>query len=260
MFDRQSVGGKKSRMADIITWSGLVLILIGVLLAIPDLVPFVMSRVRPPAVSEPDPPPPSTAEATPAPSVTPTPHFLLPAFGLRSEETPGAIPTPEVELPTPTPIPTGYSPTRIVIPVIDLDAPVKVIGWELVEGNGTTQAIWQVPAERAAGWHQGSAPLGLPGNTVLNGHNTGNGEVFRDLYQLEPGEQFTVYADEVPFEYVIEEKLFLPEAGEPLEIRIANAQYIQPTDDERVTLITCHPYNSLRYRLVIIARPVEPGA
>lgn len=256
MFDRQGIHRKRSRIADVITWSGLVLILLGVLLAVPDLAPFVMSRVRPSTASEPPPLAPTT-EPTPGPTVTATPHFLMPAFGLSSEETPGAIPTPDVELPTPTPIPTGYTPTRIVIPTISLDASVKMIGWELVESNGTTQAIWQVPAERVAGWHQGSAPLGLPGNTVLNGHNTGNGEVFRDLYQLEPGDLFTIYADQTPFEYEIAEKLFLPEAGEPLEVRMANARYIQTTDDERVTLVTCHPYNSLRYRLVIIARPVE---
>ena len=257
MFDRQGSGGRKSRIANIIAWSGMVLILIGVLLAVPDLAPFVMSRVRSPVASEPDPLLP-TAEPTLAPAVTSTPHYLMPAFGRRSEETPGAVPTPEVELPTPTPISTGYPPTRIVVPAIDLDAPVKMIGWELVESNGTTQAIWQVPAERVAGWHQGSAPLGRSGNTVLNGHNTGNGEVFRDLYRLEAGDRFTIYADETPFEYEIDEKLLLPEAGEPLEVRISNAQYIQPTDDERVTLVTCHPYNSLRYRLVIIARPFEP--
>lgn len=259
MFDRQGLDGKRSRIADVITWSGLALILLGVVLAVPSLAPFVMSRVGPSAASE-RPPIPPTAEPTPAPGVTSTPHFLMPAFGESSQETPGAIPTPASRPPTPTPAPTGHPPTRIVIPAIDLDAPVKLIGWDLVESNGTTQAIWQVPAERAAGWHQGSAPLGVPGNTVLNGHNAGNGEVFRDLYVLEPGERLTVYSDEDIFEYEIEEKLFLPEAGEPLEVRISNAQYIQPTADERVTLVTCHPYNSLRYRLVIIARPLEPDA
>jgi LPXTG-site transpeptidase (sortase) family protein len=259
MFDRQGVRGKRSRIADVITWSGLALILLGVVLAVPNLAPFVMSRVRSSTASEPAPLP-SVSAPTPAPTVTATPHFLMPAFGLRSEETPGVILTPELELPTPTPIPAGHAPTRIIIPAINLDAPVKMIGWELVESGGTTQAIWQVPAERTAGWHQGSAPLGLPGNTVLNGHNTGNGEVFRDLYLLGPGDQLTIHADETRFDYKIEERLLLPEAGEPLEVRISNARYIQPTADERVTLVTCHPYNSLRYRLLIIARPLEPDA
>ncbi len=44
---------------------------------------------------------------------------------------------------------------------------------------------------------------------------------------------------------------------QPLEVRQANARYIQPTDDERVTLVTCHPYGSTRFRLIVIARPAE---
>jgi sortase A len=123
--------------------------------------------------------------------------------------------------------------------------------------NGVEQAIWVVPAERAAGWHEGSAPLGLPGNTVLNGHNTTYGEVFRDLYMLESGDQIIFYSGSTALSYEVEEKLFLPEAGQPLEVRQQNARYIQPTHDERVTMVTCHPYNSLRFRLILIARPVD---
>jgi sortase (surface protein transpeptidase) len=38
-------------------------------------------------------------------------------------------------------------------------------------------------------------------------------------------------------------------------VRLRNAEYIAPTADERLTLVTCHPYGSLRNRLVIIAYP-----
>ena len=117
--------------------------------------------------------------------------------------------------------------------------------------------MWQVPAMRAAGWHVGSAPLGVPGNTVLSGHNTTHGEVFRDLYRLQAGDRVILYSESRPFVYEVAEVLILPEAGQPLEVRQANARYIQPTEDERVTLVTCHPYGSLRYRLVVIARPVR---
>ena len=47
------------------------------------------------------------------------------------------------------------------------------------------------------------------------------------------------------------------DAGLPLEVRVKNASYIQPTRDERLTLVTCHPYGSLRNRLIVIARPVS---
>jgi len=109
----------------------------------------------------------------------------------------------------------------------------------------------------AAGWHETSAPPGVGGNTVLNGHNTTYGEVFRDLYTLEVGDAITVYSGDTPHEYTVAEVLILPEAGQPLEVRIGNARYILPTDDERLTLVTCHPYGSLRYRLIVIARPAD---
>jgi LPXTG-site transpeptidase (sortase) family protein len=86
-------------------------------------------------------------------------------------------------------------------------------------------------------------------------HNTTNGEVFRDLYTLQAGDVITSYAGDIPHAYTVTEVLILPEAGQPLEVRIENARYILPTDDERLTLVTCHPYGSLRYRLIVIAHP-----
>jgi len=109
----------------------------------------------------------------------------------------------------------------------------------------------------AAGWHETSAPLGVPGNTVLNGHNTTHGEIFRDLYTLEVGDAIIVYSGDTLYAYAVTEILILPEGGQPLEVRIENARYILPTDDERLTLVTCHPYGSLRYRLIVIAHPTE---
>ena len=47
----------------------------------------------------------------------------------------------------------------------------------------------------------------------------------------------------------------LEEKGMPEEVRRSNAQWIAPTDDERVTLVTCWPYTSNTHRLVIVAKP-----
>jgi sortase A len=132
------------------------------------------------------------------------------------------------------------------------------VAWQIVETDGPSEAAWQVPDAYAAGWHETSVPLGIPGNTVLNGHNTTHGEVFRDLYTLKAGDVITVYAGKIPYTYAVTEVLILPEAGQPLEKRIENARYILPTDDERLTLVTCHPYGSLRYRLIVIAHPQSP--
>ncbi len=92
---------------------------------------------------------------------------------------------------------------------------------------------------------------------VLNGHNTTNGEIFRDLYTLKPGDEIIVFSEEISRTYAVSETLILPEAGQPLQVRLANASYVMPTGDERLTLVTCHPYGSLRNRLIVIATPPE---
>jgi LPXTG-site transpeptidase (sortase) family protein len=136
-----------------------------------------------------------------------------------------------------------------------VDAPVSPVSWQTIEVDGIEQAAWDVLNMYAAGWHDSSAPLGVLGNTVLNGHNTTYGEVFRDLYTLDAGDDIIVYSDDTPHSYAVTDVLILPEAGEPLEVRIENARYILPTDDERLTLVTCHPYGSLQNRLIVIAHP-----
>ncbi|MCX7681324.1 MAG: sortase [Anaerolineae bacterium] len=157
--------------------------------------------------------------------------------------------------PTVSPTPAPAIPTRIVIPAIGVDAPVVPVSVTVTIVEGQEYTTWAVPDMYAAGWHNTSAPPGVPGNTVLNGHNTTYGEVFRDLYRLKEGDSITVYAGESPYTYTVSSVLILPEAGQPIEVRLQNARYILPTEDERLTLVTCHPYGSLRYRLLIIALP-----
>jgi len=158
---------------------------------------------------------------------------------------------------TPTEVWQGTAPVTLTVPTIDLVAPVVPIGWKIERISGQDQAIWDVPDWRAAGWHEDTAPLGLPGNTVLNGHNTANGEVFRNLYKVEVGEQLLLTGEDGEvYVYDVGEKYILREAGQPLSVRQENARYIQGTPDERITLVTCHPYGSLANRLVVIAYPV----
>lgn len=197
------------------------------------------------------------------PTVTPT---LLPPTPTL---TPAAIPPTATAEPTPTrrptstptsiPQPTGIAPVEIRIPDIALEAPVVPIEWETVTAaDGTTQGVWLVPDWRAAGWHYTSAPLGVSGNTVLNGHNTTRGEVFRDLYRLtEDALVFVKGENHQSYVYRVEHIYILPEAGQPLNVRLENARYIQQTADERLTLVTCHPYGSTANRLVVIAYPTD---
>jgi len=152
----------------------------------------------------------------------------------------------------PTPV---APPTRLVIPAISVDARIVPISQRLVKEDGASLAVPRVPTRYAAGWHDGSAALGVPGNTVLSGHNAGYGEVFRDLYLLKVGDKIIAYSGNTPYLHTVSEVILLREEGRTVEARRRNARYVEQTSDERLTLVTCHPYGSLRYRLIVVAHP-----
>ena len=84
------------------------------------------------------------------------------------------------------------------------------------------------------------------------------GEKLAKRYGFKPGDQITIYSNNVPFRYEITMRKILPERGQPNDVRRANARWIQPTEDERITLITCWPYTSNTHRLIIVAKPLPP--
>lgn len=156
-------------------------------------------------------------------------------------------------------------PVRIVIPAIDLDAPVQPVS--PIVGKLTSQEQqepqneqvyrqWPVPDLFAAGWHADSARLGEIGNTVLNGHHNISGKVFGRLIDLEPGDVIQVYSKESLFIYLITNKMIFPERYQDIDARMTNAQWILPSQDERLTLITCWPELNNTHRLIIVARPI----
>ncbi len=215
------------------------------------------------------------ATPTPEPSTTPTrrPHTggptpaLLPDWTI-TPEAPTPTPTrlPATPLPptptlTPTPTPTSpppaeQAPTRIVAPAIDLDASVVEMGWEMIDQDGALVSEWIVP-EKAAGWHLNSSLPGHNENVVLSGHHNIAGKVFRYVVDLDPGDEITLYVNETPYVYLVTEKYILKESGMPLRVRQKNAQWIMPSGDERLTLVTCWPYEwpGNSHRVIVVARP-----
>lgn len=198
------------------------------------------------------------------------PSSQLPASrGAEPQQTPAPRPT---LTPFPTPAPTlappptptlqpSEPPTRIVAPAINLDAQVVPMTWEMVKHGNQMVPEWVVP-ENEAGWHVNSAPAGQIGNTVLSGHHNIYAKVFRYVVDLEPGDEITLYAGDEAYVYTVTEKYILKEAGMPPEVRQKNAQWIAPTGDERLTLVTCWPYQwpGNTHRVVVVARPATgPG-
>jgi sortase A len=159
---------------------------------------------------------------------------------------------PIVPTPTVVPDPADLTPRRLVIPAINLDAPVEMVGWHVINGAST----WDVPDHFAAGWLKTSALLGQPGNTVLDGHHNIDSEVFRRLVDLRVGDELEVDAGNNVFFYKVTTRQILKERDQPIEVRLKNAQWIQPTNDERLTLVTCWPYTTNTHRLIIVAKPV----
>ncbi len=147
-------------------------------------------------------------------------------------------------------------PERLVIPTIDLDTTIVPVGIRTIEVNGQTYPIWAT-ANNSVGWHLDSGPPGYTGNTVLSGHSNGGGEIFRRLDEVAVDDEIIVQTDQGWYRYRVTQKLILKEQGEPVEVRTANAQWILPTTDERLTLITCWPYPLNTHRLLIIAHPIS---
>jgi LPXTG-site transpeptidase (sortase) family protein len=174
-----------------------------------------------------------------------------------------ALNTPVVTRPAPaTPVPTAsvasaWIPDRIVIPSIKLDAPVVPSKLQEIKYQDNLYRQWEAPNSFAAGWLTTSASLGVPGNTALSGHNNLDGEVFGHLEDLRVGDLILVYSGGRRFAYWVYLKMILPERFEPLAVRLANAEWILPSQDERLTLVTCWPYESNTHRLIIVATPIS---
>lgn len=151
--------------------------------------------------------------------------------------------------------PEGLIPDRLVISSISLDAPIIPTKIKEIDYQGQSYYQWLAPNKLAVGWHDSSALLGLPGNTVLNGHHNVYGEVFKDLVNVHEGDLIEVYSGEQVYKYRVVLAMLLPERFKSLTVRLENARWILPTEDERLTLITCWPYQSNTHRVIIVALP-----
>ena len=91
----------------------------------------------------------------------------------------------------------------------------------------------------------GSANAGERGNLYLAAHNDIFGEIFRYLEDLEPGDEYFIYAGEQKFRYVVKEKRII----DPTKVEVMG-----PTTEPVATLQTCYPYLVDTHRLVVIGK------
>ncbi len=206
-------------------------------------------------------PPSATATALPPPAELPAPGTALPEPTARPSvaappsKTPATLTTPAAGGP-----PATGAADRIVIPKISLDAPMVDVGWKVSERDNQRFTEWET-ADNAAGRHINSAKPGETGNVVLSGHHNTKGEVFRAISEgkLAVGDFIYLYDDKgTRVTYVVNEVTKpLLEVGASEEQRLANARYIQPTSDARVTLVTCWPYYTNTHRVIVVGELVQ---
>lgn len=166
--------------------------------------------------------------------------------------------------PTPTAQTTDAAPGdalagatgRIEIPALGIDQPIVPVSWRMRVIDGQPVAMWDT-VKGAVGHHRGSAGLGEPGNTVLTGHTRGDGlGEFQNLWDLQEGQEVRLYdAQGLEHIYLVESVMILQEIGLTVEQRQENARYLQPTDDTRLTLVTCWPEWVYTHRVIVIAKP-----
>jgi len=179
---------------------------------------------------------------------TPTPTPLVMAVVLPSGHTPpdaqGNTRPNEAEIPEhlrpmvqslaniPIPTPAPDQAVRLQIPRLNVDAPV-------VQGDGWEQL------KKGVGQHIGSANPGQDGNVVLTAHNDVYGELFRNLDQLQPGDDIIVYTQQRQHVYVVDRTALV----EPTAVEV-----MASTGSPTVTLISCYPYLIDKQRIVVFAR------
>ncbi len=91
---------------------------------------------------------------------------------------------------------------------------------------------------------------------MINGHHNLNGRVFKDLVNLSAGDTIQLFSGDQVFEYEVVSMQILEELNQPLEVQVENGRWILPTEDERLTLVTCWPYVTNTHRVVVVAEPM----
>jgi len=215
-----------------------------------DSPPFDKLRTSPPP-SETPPPDPGMAISTPEATASDqgSPSLRQPSDGAQDKAqdtaSPGELAVSQASTGLIASLPDRPA-TRIVIPAIDVDAPVVVIPIR----NGTWD-VEQITHE--VGHLQGTASPGDSSNVVMAGHitlTTGGYGPFRGLAQLQPGDEVLVY--------VGDQEVYVYKVDSVKTVEATDVEVTYPTTEPILTLITCVNWDPVRGRysdrLVVVAR------
>ena len=165
---------------------------------------------------------------------------------------PGNAPASEIEALDPTVTQAVSDEPRLIIPKLNIDVPVHY-GVPL---SGVMSAMNNGVAHyRIAG---ASAYPGEVGNFVITGHSAGDiyssnpyKYIFSGLERLENGDLIYVNYNSKRYTYRVIKK----EVVEPTNV----AALVVNTDKPLLTLVTCTPLGTSRYRLLVTAEQISPS-
>ena len=126
-------------------------------------------------------------------------------------------------------------PTRIIIPSVSIDLPVKKA--LIIAG------YWQVFTDSAA-WGDQSGIPGRAGNQVIFAHSRSG--LFLPLKDVQLGAKIYVLTDDKSYVY---------EVKEMKDVKPNQIEVVAPTTDETLTLYTCSGFGDIE-RLIVVAKRI----
>ncbi len=165
---------------------------------------------------------------------------------------PGNAPAGEIEAIDPTITQTISSDPRLIIPKINVDVPIH---FDISLDDVMAAMNNGVAHYRIAG---ASAFPGEIGNFVITGHSAGDvyssnpyKYIFSGLERLEDGDLIYVNYNSIRYTYKVVKK----EVVEPSNV----AALVVDTDKPLITLVTCTPLGTSRYRLLVTGEQISPS-
>lgn len=165
---------------------------------------------------------------------------------------PGNVPASQIDALNPTITQTVSADPRLIIPKLNVDVPVH-FGIPLADVMGAMNH--GVAHYRISG---ASAYPGEIGNTVITGHSAGDVYssnpykfIFSGLERLENGDLIYVNYNSKRYTYKVTKK----EVVEPSNVAALTGK----TDKPILTLVTCTPLGTSRYRLLVTGEQISPS-
>lgn len=164
---------------------------------------------------------------------------------------PGNAPASEIEALDPTITQTVSSDPRLIIPKLNVDVPIRfnVALSDVMSAMNNGVAHYRISGA--------SAYPGEIGNFIITGHSAGDiyssnpyKYIFSGLERLEEGDLVYVNYESVRYTYQIMSKVVV----EPTNV---DALVIE-TNKPLITLVTCTPLGTSRYRLLVTGEQISP--